>query len=201
MTPEVARREGKAPVEDAAASGLRREGKAPVGPSSEVRSVVAPRRFMANAWCVRPMHTAPAADGGWQVVSSHKQWRRVAHAPSPPPAHRSVPTDLISRYFNCFREDHATAAYKFLSRYLRCHHEGHQARSCKRPRSPNAAGPPPRLPWLSSGKQQPWLASVVVVNPGVGNITQSKPRERCHRLLSSTPLGRSGVSIPEGPPS
>jgi hypothetical protein len=125
----------------------------------------------------------------------------VARAPSPPPAHCSVPTDLIGRHFNCFREDHIAVACKFPSQCLRCHREGHQARSCKRPRSSDAVGPVPRLPWLSSGKQQPQLASVVVVNPGVGNITLADPRERRHQPRSSTPPGRARVSTPEGPPS
>jgi hypothetical protein len=60
-------------------------------------------------------------------------------------------------------------------------------------------GPLPRLPRLSSGKQQPRLASVVVVNPGVGNIALTEPRERRHWSHSSTPPSRAGVSMPEGP--
>jgi hypothetical protein len=70
--PKVARHEGKAPVEDVAASGSRREGKAPAGPSSKDWSTAEPRGFMVDAWHVRPAHTPPATDGGWQVVNRRK---------------------------------------------------------------------------------------------------------------------------------
>ncbi|OEL22976.1 hypothetical protein BAE44_0016005, partial [Dichanthelium oligosanthes] len=48
---------------------------------------------------------------------------------------------LVGRCFNCLRADHVAAACTYAARCLRCHREGHQARTCKRPRSPNSLGP------------------------------------------------------------
>jgi hypothetical protein len=63
--------------------------------------------------------------------------------PTPPPR-RPVPRDLIGRCFNCLRTDHVVAACTHLVYCLRCHGEGHQVHTCKRPRSPDLASPPPR---------------------------------------------------------
>jgi hypothetical protein len=125
----------------------------------------------------------------------------VACVPSPPPTHGPMPADLIGRCFNCLHEVHVAAVCMFISRCLRSHHKGHEARSCKHPGLPDAAGPPPRLLQNSSSNPWPRLALVVVVNPRVGNIALAEPREWRHQSCSSTLPGQVGVSMLEGPPS
>jgi hypothetical protein len=193
--------EGKAPVEDAGASGLRHDGKAPAELSSEARQAAEPHGFMAAVRHVMPTQAPPAADGDWQVVSHRRKWHQVACVPSPPPTHGPMPADLIGRCFNCLHEVHVAAVCMFPSCCLRSHHGGHEARSYKRPGLPDAAGPPLRLLQNSSSNPWPRLALVVVVNPRVGNIALAEPREWCHQLCSSTPPGQVRVSMLEGPPS
>jgi hypothetical protein len=81
---------------------------------------------------------------GWQVVTRCRQWRRVAQRPPPPAPHRSVPIDLVGRCFNCLHSDHTAVACTFVLHCLCYHEEGHRAPICKRPRSPDSAGTPPR---------------------------------------------------------
>jgi hypothetical protein len=75
---------------------------------------------------------------------------------------------------------------------LRCHREGHQTRTCKRRCSPDTARP---LPW------QPCLSSVIVINPGKGNVALAEHRDRFGRPRSSTPPGLDRLPMPEGSPS
>jgi hypothetical protein len=80
----VARREGKAPVEDVGASGPHPEGKAPAESSSMVSSATEPHGFMADAQRPMAAQAPPAVEEGWQVVSCYKQWCWVACTrPSP----------------------------------------------------------------------------------------------------------------------
>jgi hypothetical protein len=76
---------------------------------------------------------------------------------------------------------------------LRCHKEGHQARVCKRPRSPEALGPPPR---------QVRLGPVVIVNPRHGDVMLAQPSRRPppHRpsSRSPTPADPSPARTPDG---
>jgi hypothetical protein len=73
------------------------------------------------------------------LVVHRRQWRRLAQ----PPLNSA---DLVGWCFNCLYQDHVEADCPNATRCLRCHREGHNAHTCKRPRSPDAAGPPPKRP-------------------------------------------------------
>jgi hypothetical protein len=92
----------------------------------------------------QPLSQPRIQEGGWQVISRHRQWCRLEHRPPlPPQLRRPVPVDLVGRYFKCLKPDHVAVPCTFAVRCLRCHGEGHQARTCKRPWSSDSVGPPP----------------------------------------------------------
>jgi hypothetical protein len=153
--------------------------------------------------------------GSWKVVTRRKQWRKVIRPPPPPQQlqqlRRLVPTDLIGCCFNCLHPDHVAAEFTNASRCLRCRGEGHQARTCKRPHSPDSTGPPPR-------HQRP--APAIVINPTKGDkvlaapaphrapshrrlpAAEAKPSHRhaCSHSGSGTPPEDTTNSTPNAPP-
>jgi hypothetical protein len=180
--------------------GSNHEGKALAKPSSVVVPAAKPHGFVADAGCSMSMQALAVVKEGWRVVSRHRQWHQEAHMLSPPPVHRSVPADLVGRYFNYPCVDHVAVACMFPSRCLCYHNKGHQARSWKCPRSPDAVRPPLRHPRLTS-KKKLQLTSMVVNNPRVGNVALPEPRGRCFRSHSSTLPSQNWIPTLEGTPS
>jgi hypothetical protein len=135
---------------------------------------------------------------GWQVVSRRRQWCQLPCPTLPPPSHprRPMPIDDIGRYFNCLRPDHMAAECTNVARCLRCQREGHQAWSCKRPWSPDVAGPP---------RQQQRQSTVAILHPRRGDIVLGVPSGlgRSSRSPSGgcTPLDMVTASMLEGSPS
>jgi hypothetical protein len=101
------------------------------------------------------------------------------------PLARRLP--MAPSWFNYLRPNHVAVVCPNAARCLRCH----QARACKRRRSADAASPPQR---------QPRLASVIVINPGKGNVALAEHRDRRPRSRSSTLPGSSKVPTHEGSP-
>jgi hypothetical protein len=124
-------------------SGAGPSNPSPVVHPSRPRHVVSLGSSLADDRCRgRPQVPLPRQRDSGQMVSHRKRWRKVVR-PTPPPCH-PVPRDLIDRCFNCLRTDHVVAACTHAVCCLRCHGEGHQVHTCKRPWSPDSAGPPPR---------------------------------------------------------
>jgi hypothetical protein len=117
----------------------------------------------------------------------------VCSTPTPPPPHRSVPADLVGRCFNCLCTNHVAAACTNPAHCLRCHREGYQAQTCKRPRSPDAAGPLPAF----NGQQCSCLTQVTGTWPLQSLLINAL---RC-TLVKLAPPGHSSASTPEGLPS
>jgi hypothetical protein len=99
--------------------------------------------------------------------------------------------DLVGRCFNYLCFDHVAARCSFPLRCLRCHREGHSARSYKRPRSPEASGPPHH-------HCHPQL--VAVVNPRPGDVALAAPANLGNVRGSTSPTspGASMASTPSG---
>jgi hypothetical protein len=140
---------------DAEAQGQGAYGRLRLGPSagrvSAPPSPTARGSFMVDArrsHCPVDPGSQPdrgdARTDGWQVIQWRKNWSRLCRPPPPPPPHHPVPTDLVDRCFNFLPEDYVTVPCIFPAHYLRCRREGRQAHRCKRPRSSDSTGPPPR---------------------------------------------------------
>jgi hypothetical protein len=130
VSPPFVRREGKAPAEEAAPlpSRGRAPSGAPAGFMADARQSSAAashgrtaadlaagaRRAAPTAPAVPTVLVAGAARGqpptdaseGWQVITHHKKWRRIARRVPPPLPRRVVPVDLVGKCFNCLCSGH-----------------------------------------------------------------------------------------------